>query len=69
MLKLLIDRLETISFKMIENGDEYDGAAVAHAAVLLKLLAAGPGRKTARAVVCEFEELLRGLESGARWKV
>ena len=69
MLKLLIDRLEAISFKMTENGDEYDGATVAHAAALIKLLAVGPGRKIAPAAICELEKLLRDLESGARWKV
>ena len=68
MLKLLIDRLEAISFEMTQAGNEYDGAAVAHAALVIRLLMDAPWRKTQRALVCEIEARLGDLESGVSGK-
>jgi len=51
---------------MTQAGNEYDGAAVAHAAMLIKYLTNAPARKTVLAVICEMEALLQGLETG-RW--
>jgi hypothetical protein len=63
MLKLLIDRLEAISFEMTQAGNEYDGAAVAHAALAIKVMHSAPAKKTARAMICEIEARLGDLGS------
>jgi len=63
-LKLLIDRLETISFEMTQAGNEYDGAAVAHAAQAIRVMRSAPAKKTARAMIREIEAMIGNLESG-----
>ena len=65
MLELLVKRLEAVSFEMTQAGNEYDGLAVEHAAMLLKALASAPAKMTARQAL---EAGLRSLESGHMWQ-